>query len=148
MKWMMVCTSGGHFYTMRRLESFWSKHERVWVTDPQKDTRVLFGEERVHWLRYQSPRDGLNFLRNLPKVFQIVARERPSVILSTGAAIAVSFAIAAKFFGVRFIYVESISRSMDLSLSGKLIYPLCDELYVQWPHLCTKYSKATFRGYA
>ncbi|MEO1560085.1 MAG: UDP-N-acetylglucosamine--LPS N-acetylglucosamine transferase, partial [Cyanobacteria bacterium J06632_19] len=33
MKLLLVCTSGGHFSTMRRLESFWSNHERVWVTD-------------------------------------------------------------------------------------------------------------------
>jgi UDP-N-acetylglucosamine:LPS N-acetylglucosamine transferase len=148
MKWMMVCTSGGHFYTMRRLEPFWSQHERIWVTDPQKDTRVLFEEERVYWLRYQAPRDVFNFLRNFPKACQIVAKERPSIILSTGAGIAVTFAIAAKLLGVRFIYVESISRAMDLSLSGKLVYLLCDELYVQWPHLCARYPKATFRGYA
>jgi hypothetical protein len=48
---------------------------------------------------------------------------------------------------IRFMYIESISRSKDLSLSGKLVYPLCDELYVQWPKLSQKYPKAVFAGY-
>ncbi len=147
MKLMLVSTSGGHFSTMKGLKSFWSLHQRVWVTDPKKDTEVLNGEERVYWLPYQGPREVLSFMLNLPKVFKILARERPDLVISTGASIAVSFALASKILGIRFIYVESISRSNELSLSGKLVYPLCSEFYVQWPTLCEKYRRATFKGY-
>lgn len=148
MKLMLVCTSGGHFSTMRRLESFWSNHERVWVTDWKKDTTLLEGEEKVHWLPYQAPRDIWAFLRNLPLVFKLVHFEQPDIVVSTGASIAVGFAFAAKLFRKRFVYVESISRSEELSLSGKLVYKLSDEFYVQWPNLCSKYPKAIFKGYA
>ncbi len=148
MKLLLVCTSGGHFSTMRRLESFWSNHERVWVTDWKKDTKLLEKEEKVHWLPYQPPRDILAFGQNIPRVFQIVYSEQPDMVISTGASIAVGFAFAAKLFGKRFVYVESISRSEELSLSGKLVYRLSDEFYVQWPNLCQKYPKAVFKGYA
>jgi beta-1,4-N-acetylglucosaminyltransferase len=43
---MLVCTSGGHFATMKDLQAFWSKHDRVWVTDPNKDTEYLLGKEK------------------------------------------------------------------------------------------------------
>ncbi|MEO0687428.1 MAG: PssD/Cps14F family polysaccharide biosynthesis glycosyltransferase [Cyanobacteria bacterium J06649_11] len=86
--------------------------------------------------------------RNIPRVFKIVYSEQPDIVISTGASIAISFALGAKLFGKRFVYVESISRSEELSLSGKLVYKLSDEFYVQWPGLCRKYPKAIFKGYA
>ncbi len=147
MKLMLVSTSGGHFATMNGLKPFWSLHQRVWVTDLKKDTEVLDGREKVYWLPYQGPRKLLAFALNLPKVFKILAQERPDLVISTGASIAVSFAVAAKVLGIRFIYIESISRSKELSFSGKLIYRLCNEFYVQWPALCEKYPRATFKGY-
>ena len=148
MKLLLVCTSGGHFSTMRSLEPFWSNHERVWATDWKKDTKLLENIEKVHWLPYQAPRDIWAFGRNIPQVLKIVFSEQPDIVISTGASIAVGFAFAAKLFGKRFVYVESISRSEELSLSGKLVYKLSDEFYVQWPNLCRKYPKAIFKGYA
>lgn len=147
MKLMLVCTSGGHFATMNSLKRFWMQHERVWITDFKPDTSALDATERVHWLPYQGPRDMRAFARNFPAALKITAVEKPDLIVSTGANISVSFAIVAKLTGVRFMFVESLSRSTELSLSGKLVYPLCDELYVQWPSLAKRYSKAVFAGY-
>lgn len=143
---MLACTSGGHFSTMRGLEPFWSQHERVWVTDLKQDTEILVEQDRVYWFPYQAPRDWLSVLINLPKTLKILRRERPDIVISTGASIAVNFMIAAKLLGVRFLYIESISRSEELSLSGKLVYPLADEFYVQWQQLTVKYPKAIFKG--
>lgn len=147
MKLLLVCTSGGHFATMSGLKSFWSLHDRVWATDLKTDTEVLKGEERVHWMPYQGPRNLLKFVLNIPLTFNIILRERPDFIISTGASVAVNFAFIAKILGIRFAYVESISRSKKLSLSGQLVYLVGDEFYVQWPDLCRKYPKAIFRGY-
>lgn len=146
MKLMLVCTSGGHFSTMRGLKQFWSQHERVWVTDRKQDTLVLSGSERVHWLPYQAPRDIWAILRNLPAAFQIILQERPDIIFCTGASLAINFAIAARITNHKFVYIESISRSNDLSLSGKFVYPIAHEFYVQWPQLTAKYPKVVFQG--
>lgn len=148
MKVLLVCTSGGHFSTMRSLEPFWSRHERVWVSDLKPDTEVLSSTEKVHWFSHRAPRDLLGLIFNIPKTYKIVRLERPDLVLSTGASIAVSFAFIAKLLGIKFAYVESISRSKELSLSGRMVYPICDEFYVQWSSLCEKYPKATFKGYA
>lgn len=147
MKIMLVCTSGGHFSTMQSLKVFWSQHERVWVSDYKEDTSSLTESENVYWLPYQAPRDISALLRNFPKTLQIVGKEKPDIIMSTGASIAVNFAIAAKFLGSRFIFIESLSRASELSLAGKLVYPMCDELYVQWPSLSERYEKAVFAGH-
>lgn len=148
MKLLLVCTSGGHFATMSGLEPFWSRHERVWVSDPKADTKVLNGVEKVHWLPYQAPRDLLTLLFNIPATFRIIRLEKPDLVISTGASIAINFVLVSKLLGLRFAYVESISRFKELSLSGRLVYLLSNEFYVQWPNLCKKYRKATFKGYA
>lgn len=148
MKLILACTSGGHFSTMKELKPFWSMHERVWVTDLNEDTKSLNESELMYWLPYQPPRNLITFLQNIPTVFNILRRERPDVVISTGASIAVGFALVAKLLGMRFVFIESISRSRDLSLSGKLVYFLADEFYVQWAALSMKYPKAVFKGYA
>ncbi|NJN38130.1 MAG: UDP-N-acetylglucosamine--LPS N-acetylglucosamine transferase [Acaryochloridaceae cyanobacterium CSU_3_4] len=148
MKLLLAATSGGHFATMQSLKPFWSLHDRLWITDPKSDTENLCTDgERVIWLPYQGPRDVGALLGNLPQVINILRKEQPDLIISTGSSIAVGFALVAKFLNIRFMYIESISRSNDLSLSGKLVYLLCDELYVQWPKLSQKYPKAVFAGY-
>ncbi|NJN29951.1 MAG: UDP-N-acetylglucosamine--LPS N-acetylglucosamine transferase [Synechococcales cyanobacterium RM1_1_8] len=149
MKLLLACTSGGHFATMRALEAFWQEHERTWITDPKGDTQWLSDRgESVHWLPFQAPRDLTTFLKNLPGVVAILWRERPDVVVSTGASLAVSVAIAARLLGIRFLFVECISRVADLSLSGRLVYPLASEFYVQSPQLCDRYTRAEFRGIA
>lgn len=87
-------------------------------------------------------------IANLPATFRILWTERPDMVVTTGASVAVNFAFIAWILGIRIVYVESISRSRELSISGRLVYPIADEFYVQWPDLCHKYPKAVFRGYA
>ena len=146
MKLLLVCTSGGHFSTMLGLKKFWSQHDRAWVTDFKEDTKSIANEEDVYWLPYQAPRDWVAVLRNFPATVRIVQREKPDLVICTGASIAIDFGVAAKLLGCKFMYVESISRSTDLSVSGKLVYPIADEFYVQWEQLVGKYPRAIFKG--
>ncbi|WP_299493169.1 PssD/Cps14F family polysaccharide biosynthesis glycosyltransferase [Acaryochloris sp. IP29b_bin.137] len=148
MKLLLVTSSGGHFSTMSGLEAFWQAHDRVWVTDLKTDTlKLRDSNERVIWLPYQGPRDVWALVRNIPPTVQILGAERPDLVISTGPSIAINFAIVAKLLGIRFIYIESVSRQRNLSLSGRLVYPLVDEFYVQWPELCRRYNRVTFAGH-
>ena len=66
--------------------------------------------------------------------------------MSTGAGVCVPFIIAGRFLGIKTLYLESITRNEELSLSARLVYPFVDKLLVQWPDLAKKYKKAEFRG--
>ena len=147
MKILLVCTSGGHFSTMQSLKKFWESHDRVWITDCQSDTEILKATEKVHWLPYQAPRDTLAFLKGIYPAFQIILKEKPDIVMSTGASVAVNFGLISKILGYKFVYIESISRSQDLSLSGKMVYLLSERFYVQWPTLTASYRKALFKGH-
>ena len=132
---------------MLSLESFWSRHHRVWVTDYKADTKSLQAGEVVYWLPYQGPRKIWPFLRNIPSTFRIISHEKPDLVLSTGASIALNFAWVSKLLGIRFMYIESPSRLSKLSLSGMLVYPVSSEFYVQSKKLAKKYARAIFAGF-
>jgi UDP-N-acetylglucosamine:LPS N-acetylglucosamine transferase len=91
-------------------------------------------------------RSPLNFLRNLGLAWRLLRRERPEAILSTGAALAVPFFLAGKLLGIRLVYVESVTRTSALSLSGRLVYRLADRLFVQWPGLAARLGRAEYAG--
>ena len=132
---------------MQSLRKFWTSHDRVWVTDRQSDTLILSQEEQVHWLPYQGPRDIVAFLKGIYPALRIVLKEKPDLVISTGASISVNFGLVSKILGCKFTYIESISRSQSLSLSGKIVYLLSDRFYVQWSSLTYRYKRASFEGH-
>lgn len=146
MKLLLVCNPGGHFSTMMGLRKFWSIYSREWVTYPQFDTNQLNGKELVHWVIMQEARMFLRACVNFVLALFILSKSRPDLVLSTGAGLAVPFILASKLFGIKTVFIESCSRSNSLSLSGRIVYYLADEFYVQWPECVKLYPKAQYKG--
>ena len=74
------------------------------------------------------------------------AASRPDTILSTGAGLAVPFFLIGKLLGIRLVYVESVTRTESISLSGRLVYPLADRFFVQWPAAAKRLRRAEYAG--
>ncbi|NJL84319.1 MAG: UDP-N-acetylglucosamine--LPS N-acetylglucosamine transferase [Chloroflexaceae bacterium] len=146
MRLLLVCNPGGHFATMMGLKRFWQSHHRQWVTYRKYDTEQLPGTETVHWVMMQEARMVLRAFLNFWRALWILLQVRPDAVISTGASLAVPFIVAAKLFGIHTVFIESISRSQQLSLSGRMVYNLADEFYVQWPDCLERYPKAQYRG--
>lgn len=143
---LLVCSSGGHFFEMMALFPLWRKFTRTWATFRSPDTEFALKGETVVWAFSPTNRNIPNFLRNLVLAFKVLRRERPGLIVSAGAGVSVSFIYAGCLLGIPSIYIESLTRIRDLSLSGKLVYPFVKRFLVQWPDLAKKYGKAEFRG--
>lgn len=89
----------------------------------------------------------ITLLENAIEIIKIFAREKPDVLFSTGAEIAIPAFYLGKFlFGAKLIFLESIARIKDISLTGKAIMPIVDLFLVQWEELSRKYKKAKFWG--
>ena len=70
------------------------------------------------------------------KIFWIVLRERPTLVISTGAACGfLAFFFAKLLLRSRTIWVDSMANVKTLSLSGKLVKPFADLWLTQWAHL-------------
>jgi beta-1,4-N-acetylglucosaminyltransferase len=130
---LLVCSAGGHLMEMLTLEPAYSDCDTTWVTLPGADVDHLLQGREVELAHGPTNRSILNLLRNLRVAWRVIRRRRPDVILSTGAGIAVPFFVVGRLFGCRQIYVESLTRTQGLSMTGKLAYPFIDEVFVQWP---------------
>ena len=82
-------------------------------------------------------------------VFQslkLLFRERPDVIISTGAGVAIAMCWWGKVFGKKVIFIEDWCVVESPSLSGRLVCPISDLFIIQWKQLQKYYPKAKFRG--
>lgn len=73
-------------------------------------------------------------------------KERPDVVITTGAGVVVFFCVFAKMFGARLIFVESMAKIEKPTLTARMLYPFSDLFLVQWPQLQKYFPKAKFLG--
>jgi beta-1,4-N-acetylglucosaminyltransferase len=142
MKVMLVCSSGGHFKALYQLQPFWESCDHTWVTFRTPITETLLEHEKVYWAWSPTNRNIPNLLKNLLLAWQVLRRDRPDLVITTGAGVAVPFLWLAKLTGSQTVFVESITRVTELSLSAKLALPSLDVLYVHWPQLQIRYPHA------
>ena len=76
----------------------------------------------------------------------MLRRERPRLLLTTGAGVAVPLVYAARLFRIPVIWVEGIERVEDLSLSARLAAPATTRLFVQWPEAASRHRRAEYAG--
>ncbi len=69
------------------------------------------------------------------KLVWIVLRERPDVVVSTGAAPGYLALRVAKLVRARTVWVDSVANVEELSMSGRLASTKADLCLTQWPHL-------------
>lgn len=142
----LVCSSGGHLLQLVSLQEAWTDCSRVWISNDRSDARSLLAGEDAHFLPGPFSRDLRAFVRNLVFALRLVRRHRPRVVVTTGADIAVPVALVARLAGAKIVYVESFTRITTPSLSCRLIAPLAERVYVQWPELLQAMPKARFAG--
>lgn len=142
---MLVCCQGGHFMQMLALKSAWGDLPRVWVTTRAADTEALLADEQAVYAYVPTARSIKNMLRNLWLAVVVIRKHRPNVLLATGGGVTVPLFVVGKLTGARLIYVESLTRVDGPSLTGRMVYPLVDRFFVQWPEAATR-SRMEFVG--
>lgn len=143
---LLVCSSGGHLLQLVALRDAWDAYSRRWVTFDKSDARSLLDGEAVTFAYGPTNRSIKNLLRNLALAWRIVGQVRPMIVLTTGAGVAVPFAWIARVRGARVVYVESLTRIDQPSLSCRLIAPTASRIYAQWPELLDALPRARYAG--
>lgn len=143
---LLVASSGGHLLQLVQLLDAWPADQRLWVTFDTADARSLLQGERVWFAHHPTNRSLRNLLRNLLLAVRLVRKVRPRAVVTTGAGVAVPFCYVARLFGSRVVYVESMARISQPSLTGRLVYPVATSFFVQWPELQAKFSRARYEG--
>lgn len=86
------------------------------------------------------------FIRLFKTARAILKKEKPDVIITTGALAAFPFCLIGKLMRKKIIYIETFARVNGKSLTGKLVYPFADLFLVQWEELLKLYPKAKYVG--
>lgn len=133
-KVMAVSSGGGHWIELLRLRGAFAGLDVFYVsTDPSAERGL---GARHYTIRNVSRRDRFGFAVVLWQVIRILMRERPDVVVTTGAAPGlVALAAAKLILRSRTIWIDSIASATTLSLSARLARPVADVRLVQWAHL-------------
>ena len=142
LKVCFVGSSGGHLTHLYMLKPFWEKKDRFWVTFDKEDARSLLQGEKFYSLYFPSNRSLKALIINTYRALKILPREKPDLIISSGAAGAVPFFWIGKILGAKTIYIEVFDRINASTISGKLCYPVTDKFIVEWEEMIKVYPKA------
>ena len=142
MKVCLVGSSGGHLTHLYMLKSFWENKERFWVTFDKQDARSMLKDEKVYPCYFPTNRNIINLIRNTFVAVRVLRKEKPDLLISSGADVAVPFFYLAKIMRKKLIYIEVFDRIDKPTLTGRLVYPIVDKFIVQWEEMKTVYPKA------
>jgi Oligosaccharide biosynthesis protein Alg14 like len=143
---LLVCSSGGHLAQLAALSPWMSRHRRHWVCFDTPDAVSVLRDERVTWAHHPTTRNLANLLRNFVLAWALLARERPDVVLSTGAGTALPFFVVARLRGIPTVYLEVYDRMDTPTLTGRLCRPFTDRMLVQWDEQARLYRGAEVVG--
>lgn len=139
----IVSSCGGHLTEVLALKPAYERYEHFYVLNDQvRLPKDMLG--RTYFIRH-SERDWL-LLVNAWEAWQILRKERPMLILSTGAGPAVPFALVGKLLRIPMIFVEISAQVTEPSLTGRLLYYLAARFFYQWETLDRYFPKATYGG--
>jgi hypothetical protein len=141
----LVSSVGGHFRELLQLRSIYERYDHFYVVNDRMDPPPEI-RQRMIFIRHieREWRQVLGFLDAL----QLLRKQRPNLIISTGAAPAVMFAIAGRLLGIPLLYVEPASAIERPTLTGRLLYNLhlASLFLYQWPSLYRHYPRAIYGG--
>ena len=142
MKICLVGSSGGHLTHLYMLKPTWQQYDRFWVTFDKEDARSMLKNEKMYSCYYPTNRNLKNLIRNTFVAWKVLRKEKPDIIISSGAAVAVPFFYLGKLMKKKLIYIEVFDRVDKPTLTGRLVYPIADEFIVQWEEQLKVYPKA------
>ena len=134
MKIALISTQGGHLTEMLQLLDAFESHNIFFVTHPSIRDTELASIAPVYLIAHIGTNPYRLFLA-LFSSHRILKKEKPDIILSLGAEIALPFFFWGKILKIKTIFIESWCRLESLSRTGKLSYHIVDVFLVQWPQL-------------
>ena len=129
LKVCLVGSSGGHLTHLYMLKPFWKDKDHFWVTFDKEDARSLLEGEKMYPCYYPTNRSIKALIKNTKIAWRVLHKEKPDLIISCGAAVAVPFFYLGKIMGAKLIYIEVFDRIDKPTMTGKMVYPITDRLF-------------------
>ncbi|MEY8346745.1 PssD/Cps14F family polysaccharide biosynthesis glycosyltransferase [Bacillus cereus] len=145
----LTSSSGGHLSQILQIIPVAKYYAYFLITEKNVTTDSLQQQHRVYYLKQQERKTLLFlfvFLRNICSAVVYLLKERPNVIISTGAGATFPVCLFGKLMGAKVIFIESFAKVHSPTITGRMVYPIADRFYIQSQELQKFYPKAEYRG--
>jgi UDP-N-acetylglucosamine:LPS N-acetylglucosamine transferase len=146
MKICLVASAGGHLTQLLQTAKSWQGYQTCFVTTNSAVEGSLKRYGTVHIVNECNRNQPLKLVRAVVKCMSVIRREKPDVVISSGAAPGFMMCVLGKVTGARVVWLDSITNVERLSLSGRMVRPFADLVLTQWPELAAKYPRVTYAG--
>jgi UDP-N-acetylglucosamine:LPS N-acetylglucosamine transferase len=135
---LAISSAGGHWVQLRRMRPAWEECDVAYATSNTSYRQEVEADNpsaRFYTFPEATRWDKTRLVRQLFKVIMILLRERPDVVITTGASAGYFALRVAKVLRSRTVWIDSIANAAELSLAGRKAGPHADMWLTQWPHL-------------
>lgn len=145
-KVLAIASPGGHWIQLNKIcNPLDDRFEMVYVTPGGKYATAAKNSRKILTITDASADSKLNLI---PLTFQLLViffKERPSAIISTGAAPGAIAFLLAKFLPIKTIWIDSIANVSQISRSGRMVKNHADKVITQWEPLIDG-EKVIYKG--
>lgn len=131
---LAVASRGGHWIQLMRLRPAFDGADVAFLSTGPGEARDVPGH-RFHNAVDANRSTKFKLVIQLAQVAWVVLRERPGVVVSTGATVGFFACRLGKLLGARVVWVDSIANAEELSASGRRAGGFADLWLTQWPDL-------------
>ena len=148
-KLAFIASSGGHLEQLSMLRPLMERYDSFVITEktPYQPSHYC---DRSYELQQVNRHERLFVLKLILNGFssmRIFLKEKPDMVISTGALAVIPFCLISKLlFRRKLIFIESFAKVTTPTLTGRLLYRFADQFYVQWESMLEIYPKAIYLG--
>lgn len=144
MKICLACSAGGHLAEILQIIDAVKGHDVFFLTYKAENSENL--KYKTHFVENVT-RNPVTLVKNTIQTIKVLFKERPKIIISTGAGVAIPACYFGKLLGTKVIFIETFCMPTKGSLAGRFAYPIADKFLVQWKDQLKNYGrKAEYRG--
>jgi UDP-N-acetylglucosamine:LPS N-acetylglucosamine transferase len=147
-KILFAASSGGHLEQILCLRELSQYYNSILVTE-KTSYGMKTWQDKVYTIPQINRREFLVLFKLLTisiMTVYILIKEKPEVVITTGALSVVPLCLLTRLFRKKLIYIESFAKVESLTLSGSLAYRFANLFIVQWDELKKLYPNTIYGG--
>lgn len=142
----LAASGGGHLNELLKLADSWRGYDTFCVTTVDVVRERLQKYGNVYVIGECNREHLFRVILVLVRCIKVILRERPDVVISTGAAAGCIVCFLSKILGAKIVWFDSITNVERISLSGRMVRYIADLFLVQWKEIAEQYSNVEYLG--
>lgn len=140
MRLCLAGSGGGHVRQLLDLEPLWGEYDHFFVTEDLALGRSIAEKNRAYFVSHVAlgqARLGAPFrmaaaaARNFAQSFRIAWKERPDVVITTGAGSVFFVTLWSRLLGAKVVAIDSFARFNGRSAFARIVSPIAHERIAQ-----------------